>query len=493
LLKINVTGSTLKKDLEENPFYPSLLSISETFDKYNVTNAAYNYTSQEFYELNAPFIALINFPSIGGDFVLVTEITNEKVHFIHDKEKPQIIPKQQFVDRFAYTVLFAEPDESSGEIDFLLNRKKETVEKNKTFAWFAAIATIILLIFAVNIQTSDVIAFTTLSLIKLTGFAVTLLLLAFDLDKSNMFIKKLCGIGPKTNCDAVLASKGSKIWGISWSEIGFIYFAFSALILFNPSFSFPYKVACCAILNLFASPYIIFSIYYQARVVRQWCPLCITVQTMLAMELVWGIIYFWTKVNSIYWLTSAENSFFLQSVFLVLIPVVGWYGLKPTLLKAKDDGLYKSAYKKLQNNPEIFNSLLVQQLAAPENWEDIGVEFGDPGAENTIISVCSSTCSPCAEAHPKLEEILHNNKNVKLKVIFSGSNPDYKGQIRMASDLSFFCLVIYYPSGRYTELPHSPYLFEVPRFRSPFYQGISHSRFHSFDRYRRRCTHIRVS
>ncbi|MEO9211320.1 MAG: thioredoxin domain-containing protein, partial [Ginsengibacter sp.] len=46
----------------------------------------------------------------------------------------------------------------------------------------------------------------------------------------------------------------------------------------------------------------------------------------------------------------------------------------------------------------------------------------NPEAENTIIKVCNPYCGPCAEAHPLLDEIIHNNKNVKLKLIFTASN-----------------------------------------------------------------------
>jgi protein-disulfide isomerase len=36
--------------------------------------------------------------------------------------------------------------------------------------------------------------------------------------------------------------------------------------------------------------------------------------------------------------------------------------------------------------------------------------------------VCNPYCGPCAIAHPVLDEIIHNNKNVKLKLIFTATN-----------------------------------------------------------------------
>lgn len=38
LQKVNVTESSIKKTIEENPHYPSLLSLSQTFSRYRINN-----------------------------------------------------------------------------------------------------------------------------------------------------------------------------------------------------------------------------------------------------------------------------------------------------------------------------------------------------------------------------------------------------------------------------------------------------------------------
>ncbi len=52
--------------------------------------------------------------------------------------------------------------------------------------------------------------------------------------------------------------------------------------------------------------------------------------------------------------------------FCLMIPIVAWYSLKSVFVKAKDADLYKSAFKRLQYNPEIFDGLLQQQAKAPD-------------------------------------------------------------------------------------------------------------------------------
>ena len=78
-------------------------------------------------------------------------------------------------------------------------------------------------------------------------------------------------------------------YGVSWSEAGFFYFAATTLFLFtgiNRQASF----LIIASVSTMASAYIPFSIYYQWKVVKQWCPLCLTVQAILLLELVWAIV-----------------------------------------------------------------------------------------------------------------------------------------------------------------------------------------------------------
>ncbi len=71
-----------------------------------------------------------------------------------------------------------------------------------------------------------------LLLIKLTGCIITGLLLRFEIDKSNPLLKQFCTAGKNTNCSAVLNSKSAKLFNfISWSEIGFFYFAGSFIFL----------------------------------------------------------------------------------------------------------------------------------------------------------------------------------------------------------------------------------------------------------------------
>ncbi|HEV3251811.1 MAG TPA: vitamin K epoxide reductase family protein [Puia sp.] len=417
LLHAKVTVTTARKNIEENPYYPSLLSLSETFEKYNIGNNAFEVSEDNFDHLEAPFVAFVHMPGTGKDFVLVTAMNDGSVSFLHKSKKRQTMVKDEFLKRYQNIIWIAEPDEHSGETGFAEKQKAEQKKGVKRIAWYTALSAIIVMAFAVNTSSVNYFAFGSILFLKLAGIATAIMLLIYETDKSNAFVRNLCSAGGHANCDAVLSSKGAKILGISWGEIGFFYFASTLLLLF---FSTPFadKTFLLAAENAFAAPYILFSIYYQWRVVKQWCPLCLTVQAILFLELVWSIINFWSHPYHF----SFSLSSFIAPLQGLGISIISWYALKPFFVKAKDADLYAAAYKRLQYNPDIFNDLLRQQAKAPDGWQQLGIIIGNQNAYTTIIKVCNPYCGPCAKAHPELEEIIKHNRDAQLKIIFTAKN-----------------------------------------------------------------------
>lgn len=419
-LNAKVTATSIEKSIEENPYYPSLLSLSDTFSRFGITNNAYEILPENFSELEPPFVTFINMPDKGSDFVLVTQVTGNTVSYVYNNTKAETIEKQEFLKGFKNIIFLAE-EGAGAEDDYTRKLAKEKAVKNKKALWAITVVLIFLLAITINITTAPLFAFSSIVLIKLAGLSTAVLLLIHDIDGNNAFVKNICSAGVKANCDAVLGSKASKIWGMGWGEIGFFYFAATTIFLLIPGVAFLNKTAFIAGANALAAPYIIFSIYYQWRIAKQWCVLCLTVQAALAAELVWAIFNYWQQPV---W-PAVTPAAVMAIAACILLPVVAWYGLKPVFIKAKDYSLYYNAYKRLQYNPDTFNSQLVQQAKAADNWQQLGINIGNPNAENTIIKVCNPYCGPCAKAHPQLEEIIKHNNNINLKVIFTARNTEH--------------------------------------------------------------------
>ena len=428
LLKIPVTKTSFIKSLEQNPYYPSLYSISNTFNKFGIASQAFTITAEDLGQIEAPFIAYYKSAANSKDFILVSKLNENEVFFISEGNKEKIISKRDFLKNWQQIVLVAEGNTTSGEKDYAVKLKKEQQQQTRKYWLYAGAVSIALLFtaaFTYNVGNAFFYSAISIVAIKLLGIAVTALLLVYEIDKSNSFIKNICTAGKQTNCDVILNSKAARFLGMSWSEAGFFYFTTTTIFLFS-GIDYPIKSVGIVIAGTIAAAYIPFSIYYQWKVVKQWCPLCLTVQAVLAMELVWAIVNVWipsTRLTTFEKLsTLPDGGSLIQILLSVLLPIVVWYLLKPLLLKAKDESLYHNAYKRLLYNPEVFNGLLQQQDTAPDGWQQLGITIGNLNAENTIIKVCNPYCGPCAKAHPILEEIIQYNENVNLKIIFTVTN-----------------------------------------------------------------------
>ncbi len=423
LLNVPVTKKGINTLLKQHYHYPSLLSLTEILNKYKVSNAAYHLEERHIDELETPFITLSNNLPTGKDFILVTKITATNVTYKTDYKKEKNCSRKEFLVDWKNAVLIAKKEVDSIEPQYLENKKLEKTERRKTiflryvFAVFLSLSIISLFI---NLSKVELFYASPIILTKLLGFTIAIMLLIYEIDKSNSFIKDLCNGGKQINCDSVLNSKAAGFAGVKWSEAGFFYFASTLLFTLYPGITFDTKMLLLSISAIAVSPYILFSIYYQYKIVKQWCKLCLFAQAVLLLETIWGII------------SISENAFFLHQVFTlktviplilsILTPILLWYYLKPVFQKAKDSDEYQNAFKRLLYNPENFNQLLKTQKKVADGWEKIGITIGNEDAENTIIKVCNLYCGPCARAHQKLEEVIKLTPHFKIKIIFNNTN-----------------------------------------------------------------------
>ncbi len=419
-LKVPVTASTVIEELEQHPDYPSLYSISDNLSKWKVENLALNVDANKIDELPVPFIA--HSKAGGGSFILVNDV-NGKVEYIDEKGKRKQKSREEFSKEWDNIALLAEKSEASGEKDYRDSKRKELTD---AFRIPLIIAGCLLLIVLYSVVWSNVFT-SSLLVLKFAGSFVTGILLWFEIDKSNPVLQQICSGGKHTNCTAVLSSKQSKLFNfISWSEIGFFYFAGSFLFLLLTANWQLQTLSIISCLNLLALPYTVFSVFYQWRIAKQWCRLCLSVQAILILEFV--VCYFGLREYSV--IGSISKSEFIPLLASFFLPVFFWIATKKIYLSAQNGKRYKKELSKLKYNKEIFHALLSKQKQVTVSPEGLGITLGNPQAKNTIIKVCNPYCGPCAKAHPIIEEILENNEDVKVQIIFTATNDEADSRAR---------------------------------------------------------------
>ncbi len=427
LLQVKVNNDTVNETLQNHPDWPSILCITDSLQKWNIPNAAGKIGKDKIDELPVPFMAYTN--DNGKQFVIVTDITETTVQVYQKKyDKPITESKEDFFKRWDGMYLIAEPNELSLEHGYKANKQKAFFNK---LIPTVTILTLILLSFIALRNTNSIgmenfgIPFQ--YIILLTGAVVTALLLWYEIDKTNPLLQKVCTGIAKGDCNAILTGKAAKVFSwLSWSEVGFFYFIGSLLtLLFVPS-----AIHILAWLNILALPYTVFSVYYQWRVAKQWCVLCLAVQALFVLGAV-NII----ASNYLHSFPSFSILQIANCTLLFALPALIWYSIKPFVLKLQDNKTTKRQYLRIKFNTEIFETLLKKQKQITISTDGIGIDIGNPSATNTIIKVCNPYCGPCATAHPQIEALLEFNKNIKAKVIFTTPNDETNKAIKPVKHL----------------------------------------------------------
>jgi uncharacterized membrane protein len=169
----------------------------------------------------------------------------------------------------------------------------------------------------------------TILMFKITGFAASLLLVLGEL--GHKIFDRICIKSEKLDCFAVMHSPAAKFLGrIPMADLGVIYFI-GGIILIAFSVANPYffhQIFLLAILNLLTLPYTIFSVLYQAFVVKKWCYLCLVVQ-----------LIFWLEFSQFYkFLFAGVPRFHIEDFFPFVwsfaLPALVWILFRPFLKKA---------------------------------------------------------------------------------------------------------------------------------------------------------------
>ncbi|MEM9866513.1 MAG: vitamin K epoxide reductase family protein [Bacteroidota bacterium] len=417
-LELKHTKRFVADSLFSHADYPSLLSVSDTLTKFQIENIAVKVDRKKLYELPLPLIAQV---SEDGEtaFYLISEITAHKVHCYTEEDDLKVLTVIEFYEIWSGICLVVEKSENSKEPNIeqrLGDRRffKYTGIAAITFfvAWLASS-----FLLGQSQHNFGVLPYT---LLKVSGLFIATLLLWFEVDEFNPTLQNLCSGGQKTNCGAVLNSRYAKLLNgrVSLSLIGFSYFFSSFFCLLINSFSLA-SLSLLSYLSFLSAPVIAVSIYYQAAVIKQWCKLCVGIQLVLVGEI---------AVSQAFELYGASLSWVDTTLFLTLalLPVLIWAYLGPLIKKEKHLVLYRRAFTRMKNDPQVFKGLLSKSRKITNSTEGLGISLAHEDAQYNLIKVCNPYCGPCARAHPVLEQLLEAGK-INLQILFNTNDESHPG------------------------------------------------------------------
>ncbi|HSY61890.1 MAG TPA: vitamin K epoxide reductase family protein, partial [Cytophaga sp.] len=377
-------------------------------------------------EIPVPFLA--HCKSNGGEFVLVKN---------KDNLENQI---PNFFERWTGLVLIANKPSNwkhAGNEESLKKEKKQKVNYGIIFGGLMT-AIISPVVYSFTIQQALLI------LIAVTGLLVSILIMSKQLGIENKMVNQICGKGQ--GCGVIMNSQSNKLpFGITWSDLGIIWFAFFLLTLMISSYTSNRK-DIYGLLFLFAMaslPFTLFSVYFQFRI-KNWCRLCLIIVGLLWAQ--FGVLFSASR-------TLFEKSLGLSIPLLLLTLFIGftvttlWLWVKKIIQENKILKYENLLSKGFKNNIDLFIALLrSQRHLNVESFED-ELQLGKTNAHLQITVVCNPYCKPCANAHEELSGLCEKN-NMGLIIRFAIDAKD-----KQAKDTKAVEYILQYVKDLQSEAP----------------------------------------
>ena len=410
-LGVYVKPSEISDELEKHPDNPSMLAISDVLNWFKIENIAYFIDVEELPKVPTPFIAHTN---RDNDFVTVHQVSDIDVRLSDDKRKNYSLTLAEFSKIFTGVVLQAEAPKKTESL------KHSYIHKLLPYKWLFAILILIssfagILFFYTDFANNLTWQVALLTLLKSAGLATSILLLMQSIDKNNPLVQTLCGGGKKNNCNAILTSEAATVFeGLTWSEVGFFYFAGTWLaLLFNSGSTS--LIQLLAILNILSLPYTVYSINYQARIAKEWCMFCITVQILLWLE-------FLTLVKSLQLPIDISTPIIISLLIFMAMPIAVWILLKPVFIGNQQQKIVRYQLRKFKFNRELFEASLKKQPRYTTPSDEWSIILGSMEANTIITMVSNPYCQPCSASHEILDKWLDRSNNVQLRIVFTALN-----------------------------------------------------------------------
>lgn len=392
-LDININFSNFQFKVKNHPDFPSLLSITDTLNFFNIENGIISVDISKIELLPDRFVTLLSNHIKQPQLYFIEKIDGVYYQLIDNKKIE--LSKPNLESRWNNLVLLIEKSEK--------NEKSNINYKN--YSWFLPVFCLITFIYIV-FQFEASLQSKVFFIFPFIGILFSMLTVKELFGVQSSFLNHICNINAFNSCSALLSSNNWKIFEIiNFSDLS-IVFNFSQFVslfiflLINNTESF---FSIQLILIYLSFPILILSVYYQKFVNRKWCPICL------------GLIF--NIILQFGFLLLFHNYGFAISIFSVILYIfiftsvtITWFYLKKSLafqLKLKD---FQQKNIKLIRNYDIFKNTLVSSSPIANNPNPLqSIILGNINASLKIGVVTSLHCKFCANLHSMIEAILNEH------------------------------------------------------------------------------------
>ena len=421
---ISFNKEELHLQLLTHPYFPSINAITDLFDHFMIENVAAELPKEVSIISELPTTFLAHIKEDNSEKIVLVIKKNHELKLMYDAKTTKHVAYKEFVSLWTGVIVAIEKNEDETK----KNSNSQSLLKTGTIS-----ISILLIIGTLIINPISIIGYGYL-LTSFIGLFLSVLLVQKELGLHSKSLDKFCEASENNSCDDVLNSKGALIFNtFKLSDVGIVYFLgiiltilFVSLTAVDANYVF---INSLSILSILFIPY---SMYYQWRVIKKWCPLCLVVLGTLLAQ---GIISF--TLFDVEFVANSNELFLTLFSFLFLSLV--WAEIKPGYKKAQEFNVLQLEHYKFKRNSSLFITALKatdkKEMTIPGLHELV---FGNKNAVLQIVLVTNPKCFFCKEAHQVFHDILKNRKDdIQLVIRFNinTSNPETNQSLEISNQL----------------------------------------------------------
>ncbi len=393
-----------KKDLELqlqiHPNYPSFQSITDTLDYFDIDNIAVEVPLEALDQLPNSFISLVKTEK--GEEIVSVKKKNDVIRIKQSSLKQHKYTLDEFKTIWEPKVIAVEYNET------------QKLTSNQSFLQnlllFALGISLVFIFIDRSWSVAQVLFLTT----SLAGAIFSFFALRESLGFQSQAIHQFCTSVGNSNCGDVINNASGKLFkNLSLADAGVLFFG--SLLLYQIFYGFQ---SVLLIPSLIGVPFVIYSLYSQAFIIKKWCAICLAISVVSIAITIIAIRSF----SFTFEVSQIPGFLLITTVF-----ALSYLFIKERIKENKTYRTENLRLNQFKRDSEIFSYLLsISEKILDNRTIDNEIVLGNPNSTFKIISLTNPMCGYCKDAfnaYAKVIKAMGSNLQIAIRLNLNLEDP----------------------------------------------------------------------
>ena len=398
-LHLRYSNTYVARAVARHPQPSSLLALVEVAPTLGLKVTPGRTDAAELAQIDGP--AIVHFD---GGFGVLEGTTADGFKVWDQRRGSRVIERDRFLKYWSGIVVLVERDETSHgrEEGFVRNRLLETFFGNADAPavvgnrWATAVRVVLgsvlgllLALGVAALPAGDRLPAATIVLLSLLGLAVTIIAGISVAAQNTPLADRICARGKYVNCQSVLSSRYSRVFGFPLSDIGIALYG-SVLLFVSTGAIVGGRAEVWTTISLVFAATVPFSLLLMGiqLAMRQICTLCLAVHVVNISSAAIG--WFWLEPGGLP-LEDAVPALFLFALFYGLL----LFFVIPFFRKHQGMSVLATMHRRISGSPFAALAELLTEAPTEIRPTTLAVPLGGPGARHELAVFVHPSCNKC--------------------------------------------------------------------------------------------------